>query len=93
MCIKLHMGVAQASFCKSHPDRNGLVLVRLGVTAAITAFWAKADEFLSVQPLAASRFFVRKGHRLDALKTAALEQWKIFHIELSDTARKPSGTA
>jgi len=93
MCIKLHIGVAQASFCKSHPDRDGLVLVRLGVTAAITAFWAKANEFLSVRSLPVTRFFVRKGRRFEALKTTALKQWKIFYIEQSDTACIPSRTA
>lgn len=60
-----------------------MVLVRLGVTVSITTFWAKADEFLSVRPLLATRFFVRKGRRFEALKTAALKQWKIFYIELS----------
>ena len=87
------MGVAQASFCKSHLDRDSLVLVRLGLTAAITDLGAIADEFLSVRPLPGTRFFVRKGRRFDALKTTALEQRKIFYIELSDTACIPSRTA
>jgi hypothetical protein len=41
-----------------------------------------ADEFLSVRLLAVTRFFVRKGRRLEAFKTATTKQRAIFCIEL-----------
>ncbi|WP_150779610.1 hypothetical protein [Pseudomonas fluorescens] len=56
-------------------------------------FGPAADEFFIARRLAATRFFVRKVRRLEALKITAPQQWKIFCIEQSNTARKPSRTA